>query len=227
MDLFDDLQDGSGRDFFFALESAPGGLTPTRLTLTITGLQPSLFDQVTVFRSPERATLTINGLSFAPDYIVTPAPAALASAGQIPGELRTVVVTPSLPEPSYDTLPENPPTIAFITTVTPDTGLVRTSSLQLNATPGGNIAFLNIGVGQVSLSGYIPNLIFFEAETGLAIMEGREPTILGELIQSVGATIDDIPLRVVGLQPTLSIPFTWIDVDPQPPTSWTTTTRAA
>lgn len=225
-DLFSDLQDGSGRDYFFALESAPGGLTPIRLTLTVEGFAPTIFDQVTVFRSPATATITINGLAFAPDYIVTPAPAALAQVGQIPNELRQIIVTNSSP-PDYAEAPSNPPTIAFINTVSPSPGLVVMTSLELNTTPGGNIGFVRPGVGSATLQTLPLSLIFLEADIGTIYVNGLVPALTTELIHLAGIPVDDVPARVVGHAPTLVVPFGWIDVDPQPPTTWTTTTGMA
>lgn len=227
-DLFTDLVDGSGLDYFYSLESAPGGLTPGKAALTVQGLAPTIFDQVTVFRSPAPAALTISGLAFAPEFAVSPGMGSLTMAGQIAGEYRELIITPTLPEPTYDIPEALAPTILFINTITPTTGLVQLNSLTLNVTAGGDIGFISPGVGALSLAYGPITLISNFVDVGAISLAGLAPTLLTE--KTLGTdeeTFEPGALTVVGLTPTLQVPFGWIDVDPQPVTTWTTTTGAA
>lgn len=232
-DLFDDLQDGSSRDYFFGLDSAPGGISPNSLTLTISGLAPTIFEQTSVFRTPNPAVLTINALPFTPDFILRPAAAALSLAGQAPDEFRSLIISPALPDLDYSEPVSNAPTILFINTITPTTGQVTLGSLELNVTPGGNIAFVEPAAGSVRMTALTPTLIFHPVEIGLLSVGGHAPTLQTELIlgapdnESEEAGIPTGALSIVGLAPTLERPFGWIDVDPPPATIWTTTTGVA
>lgn len=227
-DLFTDLVDGDGRDYFFSLESAPGGLTPAKATLTVQGHAPSIFEQTTVFRSPAPAVLTINGLAFAPEFAVSPAVGVLTLNGQVPDEYREKIITLPMPEPSYDIQEALIPTILFINTITPQTGLIQLSSLTLNVTAGGDIGFVSPGVGALNLAYGPVTLITNFVEVGQLSLVGHAPTLLTEM--TLGTDEDAFEpgsLTIIGLAPTLQVPFGWIDVDPQPPTTWTTTTGIA
>ena len=221
-DLFDDLQDSNGQDYFYALDSAPGGVTPTTAVLTLFGRAASVQELTQVTRSPATAVLTLNGLSLTPDFVVTPATAALSMTGQVPGELRSLIVTPAIPAPDYGELQSTAPTILFINTVTPTTGLLQLSSLGLNVTQGGNIGFITPQVGTLTLNGLpaaLPRTVGV-AELSIA---GLQPT----LYLTGTVTPDPGALTLEGLVSELDTPFTWIDVDAPPATSWTTTTAAA
>lgn len=227
-DLFSDLQSSGGGDYFYALDSAPGGLAPEKATLTVSGLAPSIFEQTTAFRTPATITLTLNGLSLSPEIPLSPTTAVLTLSGQIPDEYRERIITPALPEPSYEVPQALTPTILFINTVTPDPAQISISNLTLNVSPGGDIAFISPGVGSINFAYGPVTLIFYPVEVGQLSLVGLEPTLLTERI--LGTEEDAFEagqLTIVGLAPTVELPFTWIDVDPQPPTTWTTTTGAA
>jgi hypothetical protein len=222
-DLFDDLQDGSGRDYFFALDSAPGGLSPALGTITAIGLAPTIFEQLTVFRTPALATLTVNGLAVVSDITLKPAVASLTISGQIPSEYRERIITPAIPTPDYADLQDTPPTILFISTITPTAGLVQLSSLPLNVTPGGNIGFISPALGALTIQGVQPVLIFVQVTTGSISMVGLAPAVMTEKVISP----DTGALIASNLQMTTERPFGWIDADPPPPLTWTTTTGIA
>lgn len=222
-DLFDDLQDSSSRDYFYALDSAPGGISPPTLRLTVSGLAPTIFEQSTVFRSPAPATLALNGRAPVSDVILTPAPAALSLVGQVPGEYREKIITPAIPDPDYGEVRSIPPTILFISTITPTTGLVQLSSLALNVTPGGNIGFVSPGVGALTLQGLEPTLIHVQPEVGSLSISGLAPTLATERV--ISPETGSLSLSQLGM--SVERPFGWIDVDPPPATSWTTTTGVA
>lgn len=221
--LYSDLSSGGGR-YYFALTSAPGGISPSPAVLTITGLQPFIFEQSTVFRTPATATLTLNGLSPTSDLILKPAQSALSIAGQIPDELRSLIITPAIPTPDYADLPDNAPTILFINTITPVTGLVSLQSLELNVTPGGNIGYITPGSGLLTLDtpGAI-TLIFFTVGVGEMSIVGQVPTLITQQLvePQVGS------MTVNGHEVSLGRSFTWVDVDPPPSVTWTTTTGVA
>lgn len=222
-DLFDDLQDGSGQDYFFGLDSATGGISPAPATLTISGRAVEIVQQISVFRSPSVATLTLNGRAVSSDIVLSPAPAALSLVGQIAGEYRELIITPAMPTPDYSELQSIPPTILFINTITPTTGLVQLSSPPLNVTEGGNIGFVSPGVGSLSLQTGPLTLIFTEVGIGSLTLSGLAPSLLTELVLSpdVGS------LTVNGREVEVERPFGWIDADPPPTTTWTTTTGIA
>lgn len=217
--LYSDLKDSSSRRYFYDLEGAPGIAAPALATLTINGLAPTILELTEAFRTPAPATLTINGLSFVSDLILTPAPAALSLAGQIPGMLTQLVI--SLPAPSLDyaTPQSTAPTIIFVNTITPTTGLVSLGSLELNVTPGGNIAYISPSAGAITLNG-IAAALPRVTDVGLISISGLVPSLL-----TVNTVSPDVgSLSFGGFAPSIDSPFTWIDVDAPPPLTWTTTT---
>jgi hypothetical protein len=223
--LFSDLTDGTGRQYYFGLNSAPGGISPLPALISFAGNVPGFFIQEQVFRTPAPALITLNGLTFFSGSNLTPAPATITVSGQIPGEYREKIITPALPTPNYSgQIQTTIPTILFINTITPSPALITLQSLPLNATPGGNIAFISPASATLTLQGLTPNAIFFQVPAGRIDFVGLEPTLVttGTIIPDTGliATFD-------GLMPSLSLPFTWTDVDPPPTVTWTTTTGVA
>lgn len=221
-DLFDDLQDSAGGDYFYALDSAPGGLSPAPAVLTLLGRAGSIQELTEVFRTPATATLTLNGLSLTPDFILTPATAVLSLAGQIPGELRRAVITPAIPAPDYGELQSTAPTVIFVNTITPTTGQITIQSLTLNVTPGGNIGFITPQVGTLTLNGLavaLPRTVGF-AELSIS---GLQPAL--HLTGTV--TPDPGEMILEGRAADLDTPFTWVDVEAPPAMTWTTTTGVA
>lgn len=228
MDLFSDLQDGSGSEYFYALESAPGGITPAPAVLTLTGRQGEFFIPVTVFRAPAPAALSLVGRDFSSDLILIPAPAALSASQLAPSFLITLVVTPSV-SLDYTELPNNAPTILYIQTVSPAPAALSMQSIELNVTEGGNIGFVNPGRGALTLVYPAFGLNFLDITVGSVTMTGLAPTLALERI--IGLVDEDEigvgAITVTGLAPTLALPFTWVDVDPPETTIWTTTTGVA
>jgi len=220
--LYSNLVDGSSRRYFFGLDSASGGITPQTVQLQVTGLAPTIFTQVQVFRSPATLVITVNGLQVGSEPRLIPAPAAIAMTGLAPTLLTQRVVTNSLP-PDYTELPSNPPTVLFINTVTPVTGQVTLSGLLPNASPGGNIGFVTPGAGLVELQGRTATLIFLEAVTGQIIVNGLQPSLLTTTVE----TPEVAQITVNGQSVNLERPFAWVDVDAPPALQWTTTTGVA
>lgn len=224
-DLFDDLQDGNGRDYFYALESAPGSITPLLAELSVVGRSPTIFEQSTVFRSPATAVVTINGKSAASDAILIPITASLSVGGLTPDEYRSLTITPAIPTPDYGELQSTAPSVLFINTVTPAPAVVTLQSLELNVTEGGNIAFVSPGVGAIRVQNQALSLtlVFFETGVGAASISGHAPTLVtaGLIQPQVGQ------VNVSALLAGIERPFGWIDVDPPSTTVWTTTTGIA
>lgn len=217
--LYSNLIDGSSRRYFFGLDSAPGGISPVTAELRVTGLAPNVFTQVTVFRTPAPAVITINGLAIRNDYLPTPAPAAIEAQGRAPTLVTQLIVTNSLP-PDYSDLVPITPTILFINTVTPAPAVITLGGLLPNASPGGDIGFVSPGVGVVTIQGRTPTLIFLEAEPGLINVIGLQPTV----VSSLAVTPEVGLITINGQEVTLQKPFQWIDVDAPPPMIWSTTT---
>jgi len=219
--LYSNLLDGSGRRFYFTLDSA-AGLSPATASISVTGLTPTVFAPVEVFRTPATLVITVNGQLATAQPRLTPAVAAIATTGLAPTLLTQMVVTNALP-PDYTDLPDNPPTVLFINTVTPAPAQISLAGLFPNASPGGNIAFVSPGVGVVTLQGQTPTLIFLEAVTGQISVNGLQPSLLTSTV----VTPEIGQITVNGRDITLSLPFRWIDVDAPPPLQWTTTTGVA
>lgn len=228
-DLFDDLQDSSSRDYFYALDSAPGALTPGVGSIRVQGLAPSIFEQSTVFRTPAPATLTINGRALGSVTPLIPGVGALSLAGRTAGLHTTLIVTPAIPAPEYEIEEGLAPTIVFVQTITPQTGALNLVSPALNVSQGGNIATITPQVGQLSLASGEITIVFHPAGLGSLTVQGLEPTLLTERILGLeeDGAIGTGSLVINGLAPTIETPFTWIDVDPPPETTWTTTTGVA
>lgn len=220
--LYSNLLNGSGQRFYFALDSAAGGLLPVTASLSVTGLAPTILSNVQVFRTPATLVITVNGQSMTAEPKLAPAPAAIAATGLAPSLRTQLVVTNALP-PDYSDLPENPPTVLFINTVTPAPAQIAVSGLFPNATPGGNIGFVTPGVGLVELQGRTPTLIFLEVGLGQIAVNGFQPSVFTELV----VTPEVAQITVNGQAVTLERPFAWIDVDAPPALQWTTTTGVA
>jgi hypothetical protein len=220
--LYSDLRDGSGRRYYYALTSAPGGIQPAQTTLTITGYAPTIFEQVSVSRTPTPATITINGRALSSDVFISPAAAALSTVGQIPGEYRTLIVTNTI-TPDYTEPQDLTPTVLFINTVSPTPAQITLTYPQPNVTQGGNIGFVSPTTGTVTLQGRTPTLIFHGIELGALTVQGLVPSLYTELTIEVGLGI----VTINGQQVTRNTPFQWIDVDAPPGLIWTTTTGVA
>jgi hypothetical protein len=217
--LYSNLIDGSSRRYFFGLDSAPGGILPQTLQLRVTGLTPTVFTQVQVFRTPAPAVITLNGLAIRSDYLPSPVPAAISALGRAPTLVTQLIVTNDM-SPDYSEPASFPPTILFINTVTPAPAMITLGGLQPNASPGGDIGYVSPGVGLVTIGGLTANLIFTEADIGRIDVIGLQPTIatLLEVSPEVGQ------ITINGQQVELQKPFQWIDVDAPPPLIWSTTT---
>lgn len=214
----------SGSRFYFGLDSVPSIVTPGVATLTLFGREPSAAQNLTVFRTPATAVLTLNGLSLASPTVVSPATAALATVGQIPGEVRELTISPALPAPTYDTPPDNAPTLLTIWTTQPATALLTLQTLEQNVTQGGNIGFVSPGKATLTLSTQQFTLLLLSGGAGVGSLSivGLAPTLTHELTISpaVGSlTIGETP-------PLLTLPFIWIDDDPVPPSTWITDAAA-
>jgi hypothetical protein len=213
--LYSDLQSSGGSRYYFGLNSAPGGLSNfAPAGLVIIGYAPTIQEQLTAFRTPATAALTLNGQLASAEPHLQPATAALGFEGRVPGLLTLKVITNALP-PDYTDLPDNAPTILFIQTISPARALLTIQSLEHNITQGGNIGFISPGVATLTLAGLVPNFPRF-ADVGLLTVNGRTATILTTL----NISPEPAALSFGGLAPRLTLPFVWIDDDPVTPVTW-------
>jgi hypothetical protein len=173
--LYSDLLDSGSRRYFFNLESAPGGISALPGLITIAGLTPTIQELNTAFRTPSQAALTITGYVALLDPNIRPAQGALTMQGLAPTLMTLQVVTNALP-PDYTDLPENPPSILFIQTISPATAVLTTQSLEHNLTPGGNIGFLSPAAASLTLSGLQPAYPR-EASVGALSLAGFVPSL--------------------------------------------------
>jgi hypothetical protein len=214
--LFSDLQDPTPERYFYSLATAPGGTHVDRAVLTINGLAPTVFEQVEVTRNPATATLTLNGQQLRSEVILAPAQAALSIVGQIPGEARELVVTNTLP-PYYDAEQDLTPTVLILEYRTPAQAALSINYPQPNVTQGGNIGFISLGVGTLTLSGLAPTVIFSQIGTGALSVQGLAPTLGLQLVTEIGLG----SITINGNELSVDLPFQWIDVDPPPSVTWT------
>lgn len=219
--LYSDLLDGSGRRYYFGLNSSPGGITnASPAMLTLFGNAGAIQEQNTVFRNPATAMLTLLGNTPISDVRLQPAQAGLSMIGNTPSLLKSVTITNALP-PDYTVLPDNAPTIVFIATISPTQATLTLSYPAPNVTQGGNIGFLSPGVATLSIIGYSANIPRF-ADVGLLTVNGLAPTIQTELV----IFPEFERLICFGYAATLGTPFVWVDEDPPPPTTWIDDPRA-
>jgi len=215
--LYSDLIDGSGRRYYFGLNSAPGGITPATSGLVIAGLTPVIFQVTQVFRTPSPANLIIAGLQARPEAALVPNVAALTFPGLVPSKVTIRTITNSLPTPDYTVDAGLAPTILFIATVQPAAAQLTLNSPPINLTQGGNIGYVNPLPGSVTINGLISNFVFNPIGSGLLLIQGRAPTIY----PSRTVTPDVGALYTSNLIPFVSREFIWIDIDPPPPLTWT------
>lgn len=220
--LYSDLLSSTGRRYYFGLNSAPGGISPAQATITVTGLAPTIFQQSTAFRTPAPALITINGLQVATDIRLSPTPATITLSGLVPSKQTTMVITNTFPL-DYTVLPDNAPTILYIQTISPAPALIRLQSLELNITAGGNIGFVSPAPAVITLQSREFTLIFGEIGLGHIDVVGHAPTLL----TSTTVTPEAGLIQLNPLAPTADRGFQWIDADPPPPLTWTTTTGVA
>lgn len=214
----------SGSRFYFGLDSIPSIVTPGVATLTLFGREPSAAQNLTVFRTPATAVLTLNGLSLASPTVLSPATAALATVGQIPGEARERTISPALPAPTYGTPPDNAPTLLTIWTTQPATALLTLQTLEQNVTQGGNIGFVSPGRATLTLGTQQFTLLLLSGGAGVGSLSvvGLAPTLTHEL--TIFPDVGVLTTSQIG--PTLSRPFLWVDDDPVPPSTWITDAAA-
>jgi hypothetical protein len=213
--LYSDLQSSGGSRYYFGLNSAPGGVSNfAPAGLVIVGYAPVIQEQLTAFRTPATATLTLNGRLASAEPHLQPATAAIGFEGRAPGLLTLQVITNALP-PDYTNLPDNAPTILFIQTISPARALLTIQSLEHNITQGGNIGYISPGVATLTLAGYSPNFPRF-ADVGSITVNGRAATLLTTL----NISPEPAALSFVGRAPLLTLPFVWIDDDPVTPVTW-------
>jgi hypothetical protein len=213
--LYSDLQDSASRRYYFGLNSAPGGITNAApAALTLFGRTAIIQEQLSVFRTPTPATLTIAGLSLTSPALLIPAQAALSLAGQVPA-LATLQIITNAPTVDYTDLAENAPTAITIMTVAPGRALLTLNYPALNVTQGGNIGFLSPGVASLTLLPLAANL---PREIGVAAM-----TVIGYPATLIGAGTINAGVGVLTIQASASVssvPFTWVDDDRTPATAW-------
>lgn len=220
--VFSDLRGGSGR-YYYALTSAPGGVQPAAASIQFVGLAPTVFEQTTVFRTPAPAVVTFAGPSTISEFNIAVGVGALTIAGQVPDVPRSTTITNSMPL-DYTDLPEIVPTVLFVNTLVPTAGVFSFTAPQVNVTQGGNIGFISPSVGSFTLVGRAPTVLFIDISLGGFAFQGQAPTIQSTLVidvETAGA------FSIDGLTPTLDRPFQWIDADPPPSVTWTTTTGIA
>lgn len=222
--LYSDQLQASGRRFYFALDSAPGIVTPAPAVLTLVGREPIAVEQSTVFRTPTTAILTLSGLSLGSPGDIRPAQSALSIAGQIPTLVTSLTITPAVPAPVYTDPPDNPPTLITIMTVSPAPAALTLLTLEQNVTQGGNIGFVSPTPAALSLQTRQYTLLLLAGGAGVGQLSviGHAPTLLH------GLTIEPEvgQLTIGGHAPALALPFTWVDDDPAPTSPWITDAAA-
>lgn len=220
--LYSDQLQASGRRYYFSLDSAPGIITPAPAVLTLFGRDPAAAQQVTVFRTPSPATLTLNGFAIGPPVVLTPAPAVLGVVGQVPSEGRGLTITPALPEPVETPPNQFVPTLITIWTTNPGVGQITLRALEQSVTQGGNIGFVSPAPAQLSIGALAFTLLYGEAGLGALSLVGLVPALLSTTIVTPG--IGSASLTQAA--PILSLPFRWVDDDPAPPSPWITDAAA-
>lgn len=214
--LYSDLLDGTGRRYYFGLNSAPGGITNAApAMLTLDGRQMTVQEQSTVFRNPATALLTLFGMSVGAEPRLQPGAAMLTINGQIPAQQRHAVITNALP-PDYGVLPDNAPTILFIQTITPAPAALQVQTREVNLTQGGNIGFVAPGVASLSLAGFVPNFPRFQGDIALLTINGQAAT----LHTTIRIEPERAVLTALGLASRLQTPFVWVDEDPVAQPVW-------
>lgn len=221
--LWSDLLLGTGQ-LWSDQDSAPGIVTPAPAVLTLLGRDPAAAQQISVFRTPATAVLTLNGLSLGTPVILTPAAAALTTVGQIPGEVRQLTITPSLAAPIENPPADFSPTLITIWTTQPGVGQVTLQTLEINVTQGGNIGFVSPAPAQLSLQTLQYSLLLLAGGAGVGAIQvvGLAPTLKYELT----ITPDVGAVSFNPLVPDLARPFTWVDDDPAPTVTWITDAAA-
>lgn len=218
------LVQSAGTRFFFALDSSPGIVAPGVAVLTLNGQVPIANQPGTIFRTPATALLTLNGLSLGAPSTVIPAPAALSMGGLIPGEVRSLTITPALGSPIESPPQDIPPTLITIWTTSPTTALLTLQTLEINVTQGGNIGFVSPAPAHLTL-GTLAYTLLLGGDIGIGALSliGFAPTLRHELT----ITPDVGLLTTSQLTPVLGLPFGWVDDDPAPPSLWITDRAAA
>lgn len=221
--LYGDLLQSSGRRFYFALDGAPGIITPSPAVLSIQSLLLGAAQPTTVFRTPAPATLTFSALAPGAPVILAPATGSISTVGQSANQVRSLTITPAIPAPLENPPASFAPTIVYIQTKTPAPATLVLSPLPFNLTQGGNIGFVSPAAAQVSL-GVLPYTLLLGGQIGLGslLAQGLAPTLTYELTihPEVGA------VQLSQAAPNLALPFTWVDDDPAPTRTWITDAAA-
>jgi hypothetical protein len=231
--LFSDLLSGSGRRYFYDLDSAPGVCTPGVGTLTLNGQEPQY--PGIAFRTPATLTLTLNGRSVNPDFILTPAPAALAFSSSVVGLQTVRLIQPTLPSPVESPDNDFVPTLIQIFHREPITGVITLGGFSHSLSEGGNIGFRSPDTAALSLLGYqyLRSIPPVDGQATAMFIEGREPTLVTELLVEPLVGVMGLGTQTAspeGENPVPPIPppppvvdkgFVWLDDDPSPPLQWT------
>jgi hypothetical protein len=222
--LYGDLIQSSGKRFYFALDSAPGIISPGVSALVLNGKVPIAVEPLTVFRSPSPAALGIGGLTPGAPIVVSPSPAALGYVGQIPSRQLIRIITNALAAAIESPPTSYAPTLIPIWTTNPGVGQVRLQTLEINITEGGNIGFVSPAAAQLMLGTLPYTLLVLGAGAGLGQLQilGLAPSVTGATI----VTPNLAQLLTLGNDPSLSLPFTWIDDDPALTRTWITDVAA-
>lgn len=222
--LYGDQLQSTGRRFYFALDSAPGIISPATATLSLQGRAPAAAQPTTVFRTPTPAVLTIAGIAPGAPVVLTPGVGAVSAVGQIASEVRSLTITPSLAAPQETPPSSFAPTIIYIQTKTPAPAALTLSALPFNLTQGGNIGFVSPAAAQLTLQTLQYSLLVLAGGAGLGALTvvGQVPTLLHEL--TIAPDVGAVSLNP--LAPTLSLPFRWVDDHRAPATPWITDAAA-
>ena len=220
--LYGDQLQASGKRYYFALDAAPGIITPSPATLTLFGRGPAAAQQVTVFRTPAPATLSLIGGALGAPVVLSPAPAALWLAGKQPGQVTSRTITPSLAPPVESPPVSFAPTLITIWTTQPGVAQVTLQTLEINVTQGGNIGFVSPAPAHLAMGALPFTLLYGEAGVGLLNVVGLQPTLLRELV--VSPDVGSVAFTLAS--PILSLPFRWVDDTPAPAVTWITDAAA-
>lgn len=221
--LYSNLLKTAGQRYYFALDSVPGIVNPGVATLTLDGRSVAISDQSIAFRTPATAALTLAGLSLSSPSLLSPATAALAAQGRIAALSTELTIQVPAPRPIETAEPTYEPTLLTQMVVSPNKATLTIQALELNVSQGGNIGFVSPAIATLTLNGLELNLGFLPDQGTLTII-GYAPTLnlntLGEI------TPDPAVLTMAGSEPTIDIPFVWVDDDPQPASTWIDDPRA-
>jgi hypothetical protein len=215
--LYSNLKATSTARYYFALDAAPGIVTPGVGTITLSGPSATMTEPASTTRTPATGVITLLGYSTSGPGLVTPAPVVIAVTPRQPSLQTELTIYPTLAQPVETAEPSYAPSLITEMTVSPTTGTISVQPRAANVTEGGNIAFLQPGRTVITLSGPVP-IFGFHPSAGTITLIGYAPTLTtgNNLVIEPGTGT----ITLYGQEPSLSVPFYWVDDDPAPTATW-------